>query len=574
MRMHLMLMPLLTLNFLAFRQINATDDGSFALHRAMQSSQITPTTISSEVSFDDATGQLAKQGHICLIGEPMPYQSIAKGADATALQTLLHDTKISLHDKVRGVAKVFDYRAVESDSHIFLLYKAYSHEDDLPDTTFDEIKTGFQNFAIATSDCPRLSGGQSLGNFYRLLSAEQKDKVREGITVGELSDAQKRTISLFFTSFDFRALNRFSGLATELQGYNGARPQFGWAEPFGSPYPVYSMMTDTAHLTDTIVLGYWVQSPLGGGYGFEGVADSVELVNNKIVAKEIDPTTPGPEPTRIASEALLAGVQKSVVPLSDVVKVLNPRLTAENPAQIPVTVDENAARKRTLFVGAENTTASAALNVVVALHNYRLVKTSDNSRVIRLQNPHKVVEISDLYTEVRRLLPASYWRAVENATYREYNALNTKPLPVPDSGPNGIPSDFLQRLQEPKTKYQATVDMRKALYITCVRRLREIIEPLLAKSETKTLKMREAPDEARDLAALSRLIVATEELLHLPKETPLYITHFDEAKIKVSPMTFARPGARTGKLDYELSCQSPDGQRTDGVAGSITGVRP
>lgn len=252
----------------------------------------------------------------------------------------------------------------------------------------------------------------------------------------------------------------------------------------------------------------------------------MKMVEGKIVANDgqIDPTTPRRKEQ--VSPLPSSSLKHS---LSEVVKRINARGAT---GSLTVLADPSLAPKTLCLVGEHFLTTEELLKAVADVYGLHVRRGTDTAR-ITLPLPKVLTSPEQIEAETWRLLPAPFVRAVRN----------TGP-----ADPRGALS------------YKRAF----GVYEASIRRLREIVEPEIARRAGGKLPMREVSEEALNMVALSSLATCIDNFNQLTRPAAAFVTHFDKATLSLSASS---SGNRTN-IDYSIHSTNDEG-KPNGVGGSL-----
>jgi hypothetical protein len=378
-----------------------------------------------------------------------------------------------------------------------------------------------------------------------------------------MSDEQKQIMLKFAWSNPLRAFGDIRRIDNRLRGCRSPKTQFALQEFYGVRYPIYKGPFGLRQDEWMVVLGGWIMTQAGGGTSFEGTPGKVELKDNKITSQEIDPTTPRPLDDVQTTE------QNSGLTLqSHVAKIQNRlnRQASSDPVQL--TVDACISSKRVLIIGENEVVPRALLTSIAEIHNLRVLEPTKGTLLLTIQGVRPIRNPNDLKKEVRRMLPISFWRAFDQKSQQAETALNILPSDSPDltNDPN------IQAINKIKISDKAWRVAAKDMYVTSVRNLRTILEPLLERAGDRPVRWKDIPEEAHDLVALSSLITCVSSIRKIPEKMPSYITQFDQAQIALPEIRKSGGTPKSGGFSFHLWCTPQGAKVGEHVAGQISGV--
>lgn len=513
------------------------------------------------VSFDMSMAELSKKYKVCILCEGLPFRYSVDGDAVETLQTILANEKVSVDDKIAAVAKAFDYSVENNAPNCFLLSKNFSFSGDIPEVSFDEVRRAIRNLQTYTNDVHVDDSDNNMSAFFASLNEEQKQQIKTGMSISEFNPEQQAALRRFAWTFPLAGADDIKKVALRLQGCRSPKASFAREDFYGATYPIYKGPFGLHHEEWKVVLGLWVNTQSGGGTTFNGVRGRVDLVDNQIVTLEVDPTTPqsGKGDTLQPSSATLT---LGILPTK-----LKNCTSAEVPEEtVDLRIDECISGKHICLFGEENIDSRTLINATTKLYNLRVVTKKGNAILLTTQIARTLQNPNDFSKEVRRLVPISFWRALDNGMAAETKRLEALPIQSLESAFGDSDPDFA-KLEIPR---YAKIATRTRLYTDSVRRLRKIVEPLLDKVNPKSLRMLDAPPEALDQVALSSLITLTNDLLSIPDIMPTYINYFEQAKIALQ---VSSPSPKWGVMTYKIWCMPTGAKGGNVVVGRFDGIK-
>jgi hypothetical protein len=434
--------------------------------------------------FAAAFASVARQAKVAFVCEGAPLHTTP--AESQALRERLAAPQLPLSAAVRDLAEAFDYDAAEASPGLFVLTKRYSDADDLPPVTLDEAASALRGIVRAGAPFnPREDIGHALTRLLRVARPEQREALAAGVVLGalppELNELGRRVA--YSLHFEY-SLSAAEVIARRLDACRHQRASFV-LRPFGGgpavpalegPFAPNGGLLDIS-LTHPTRISAPGQATLAAARA-EGAA-----------AKTLDPTTPYPHHDGERRTPL--DCERTLTQLADA-------------APGSIVPDAAVAKKRVSVFGTENVTPQAILDVAARLYGLRLAREAGAGGRLTLPAPRPLQGTGDVTGEVTRLLPPPFLRAVTARAARSEGADSVD---------------------------DATGD---ALYIAAVRRLRERVEPALARSGGQPVPIAEVDPEAADLVAIAGLASTVGRMQRLMRAAPGFVLDPDHARLTVT----------------------------------------
>ena len=468
--------------------------------------------------FDTALPALAKQGRVAIVCEGQPLHLDLTTDQTQQLAQRINPDGMPLEEAVKWVAAAYDYRTERTGANTFVLTKRYTDPNDLPDIPFEETTAAFQNILIATQNFyPAIDDGNAIYNILSTVSDAHRAQLAKGILISDLDADQKRNARSLVNSIEFRYLTDIDTLSRRLQACRNSSAYFTEMQKYGVTFPVYDAPYGYQGAMWKVALDGWFVTATGSSDVGSSVPSGVTLVNNKLVVNQpglVEPTAPRP-----ANQIPVPVSSKLRLTLAGACKQLTDRLIA---AHVLLSVQTEAAlsSKALCLAGAQYNSPQMLIQAIATVYgldvqNDQGVETLIQPRPIILKDP------KDMKAEFKRLLPAPYQRAV--ARLQHEDGFATIPAPTLLALGGAIASDV--------NTPDFSLAHASTLYLTSVRRLREIIEPEIRKHPNQKLPIAEADAEAQDMLGLSNLAVALGNFYSLSQPPVSYVTDLDGATL-------------------------------------------
>lgn len=472
--------------------------------------------------FDSTFSELAKQAKVTFVFEGQPLHTRLSEKKTQELKSKMGASGLPLEELATELAVGYDYAVTRPKESLFVFTKKYSDENDLPELSFAEVVRALRGIRETLRNyLPTTNRFNSLKDVYSSLSADQKRVAAQGLTISTVSNEQRQMMRQFAGGIQFRGADNVGTVLFRLDACRRENAHFAKKIIYGVEVPVYEGTFALYNFTDNVALSTWVYTQSGGATIYE-VPPGAEFKDNKLIFNKpdmIDPTDPRsgprfnpPPPSRFR------------VSLRTLTQQLKSRTTPDGKtAPFSASVDDALASKTVCVVGSEFASPETLLKAASDVYGLSL-KVGNNAAHITSTPIRRLEDISQAPDEVKRLVPAPFTRAVQGMSGRQ-------------------------------------------LYITTVRRLRERIEPEMAKRPNRVLPLSEAGAEAYDLIALSSLATLEQELDGLTETVPAFVTNFDGGTIALSSRVDEE--GRT-IISYGFATPSKDGKTRSRINGQMT----
>lgn len=469
-------------------------------------------TVKELSHFETALANVAAQAHVAFICENQPFQpDLEEGETRNFPQNTL-ESGMLLEDAVKRIATAYDYEATRFNDKVFLFKKNYSFDEDLPSVTLEEASRSLQLLLRATQNFEAKDSTYCLRDLMISLSASQRTAATKEIRFADFSPQQQELARRVSYSFQYAGRSDIDDLAFRFRAFRGYGIVFTMMTYLNVTVPCYSgrflskaLLTDRPFINQIkadLGISYWL-IPSTSPMPLDEIPRKYSSSGSRVTIEGVEPTTPEAAP--------ISGLPKRVVETRSLKSVME-TLNANEQGDVVYETDSSIASKPVYIVGAQNVPAEELAVSAAEVYGLILTRRADKAKIvatITLPQAHLVKDPQLLKTEVERLLPQPVWRAYKAGQNRKRQSdLRVQPGLRPFKLMNG--SD--------------------GLYITSVKRLRELIEPEIQARKDHRFPIRESSDEVKSLIALSQLLILFNrphfwELLETP---PAFLTNIRE----------------------------------------------
>lgn len=490
-----------------------------------------------------------ERSKVTLITESTPLRAELPPEERQKLLVSLNregDGALDLQGRVGALAAAFDYEPHEVKPRLFVFAKRYSQSNDLPFVTLSQCSRSLQSIGRALSAFHgRGDEAQVLGEWTRSLNEGERERLAKGVRIGDLSPAQRSLAWQLALQGAYNSpLEDVIAVGRRLKACERGDARFLMKEYFGIPALAYAGPFGPRREEWEVVLSQYVKTSPGGGTFFAppghrtGTAGA-RVENGRFVGDLRDPTDPpGDASVRVGGEAETPGAAGMPQTVQEVVR----RLNSEQAELVYETDSEIAPTPLSVF-GPMHSSHEDVFAAVAELYGLRVV-ASGRVRRMTLPVPRVLSDGRDIAGEVRRLLPASFVRAMRGAAKARQEEKARR-----------------------RTEQTGTAGHEADLYVASVRRLRGAVEAQ-CRAADRAIAFADVNAAARDLVGLSSLASCGFQFQTLLKPVPAYISNFEDARITLVSV----PSGREAKVTYKIESLGERGQ--GGGVEATVGVTP
>ena len=528
---------------------------------------------SRTIHFDDATlrqfdlafAKLAKESGVPFVLEGTPYRLQLTDDQLNQVKKNLLLKGSSVDSTVAVVAEAYDYEVVRSKGNGYVLQKRYSSPDDLPSISLEETA---HNLRLLEKEMKPFFFEEDRSVIFSTLRSdtptELQNKLHMGTTIDTLPTSMQKLLFVVATapgnhsySYLIKILPLLSesskGLSifhryqnnklyiTSHKGQFYARntnisvnvPMIWYLNPDVSLFEIDNRTSSLRMELQRVGVDRDINVSVG----------SIEQ-KDKAIPAQPEPTTPTekdflprlPSVHRTTLGQLCDKWNVKLAPAGNGVKPDAKNKTGLTVNHIDVDV---ALRDKTVCVfGDEKTDVVTEISLAAAAYDLHPLY-ANGIITLALPAPRLLDNYGEISLEARRLLPSPF-RAILLAA-RERNKFD---------------------------EHRST----RELTIPALRRLRTIVEPLIAKAADGQVPITDVGAEARGLVAYTTLLGGVSEFNDLQQPTPSYLTNFSKATVSIRFLPWNKDG-RT-KVEYDFQYKSPTTGETSGFGGTIVGLPP
>lgn len=479
-------------------------------------------------TFKTALQALATQAHVAFVAEGTPLQPVLPPQAVPDLCVTM-----SAETAVQKVAAAYDYDA-ERQGDIFLLRKRYTNPHELPDVTLEECTLAMADVVkVLSALSPHLQPGRD----HSLNEPLVFDFVRT-LTPDQFQSLQSETLRVLDLSPQQRELVLRSTLYYYVQSP---------ADDAENALRLIKQASQTA---------LYMKNPRSrGGFGYEFRPSSSHMYfmpfdeGGPLPTINGNPLPPTPEPDR--------RTWKAEVPttLGEVVAALNRRVGPR------MAVDAALAAKPVTIIGARIIPTEKVLSAMAQVYGLR-VKT-ENEILLRLTRRalRLPTDVWALSVSVRRALPPSLLRAVQDGEREKQNASPTDPDALRKWNDERYTMPYFER----EVRLSLLPDTRRA---EAARRLRAAYEQRQTKKGVFNLVPLVGLSETERSAFGIFLVMKFLEVVRsrLQASPPAYLSRFDELYVFGGPYQDKASGGQ--KFALFLGFYNPNTKKLQLSVGS------